>query len=446
MNYRFYFLEAILAVVLYAAGLINAETQGANSLKQFEPFLWPSESPEGCPFEKSELFYEVKFTGKYLRYRWADTWYPSWASDGNLYSPFTDGSLNGFECYSFAGDKAQTASAIIIGDNPLNLKGYPVSKFTSSSEPYVGRYPCGTLVYNGVWYYGTYCVDVKPSADYPYIQTWLGRPCDIYKSKPKRGQYNEGMNINYLGPFVGFRTSTDMGQTWTETPHTAESPLFSDPVAPFEPTKIGAPHFVDFGKNMEHSPDGNAYLVAHGSIDNDPLPKTANASWITGDAIYLLRVKPGIENMNDASKYEYFGGYDNNVKPIWTKDFKAIKPLIEWNNNCGCVTMTYNAKLKRYFMIVSYGETSFSKFNTYILESGNITGPWKLVTYMKDFGEQAYFVNIPTKFIGNDGKTMWLIYSANFSSGAFNEPHKSNPIGSGYGMTVQQVELVSVKP
>ena len=25
--------------------------------------------------------------------------------------------------------------------------------------------------------------------------------------------------------------------------------------------KLGAPHFVDFGRNSEHSPDGRAYLV-----------------------------------------------------------------------------------------------------------------------------------------------------------------------------------------
>ena len=443
MKQRILFLKTIFAVLFFAAGMITSHAQNADPLKQFESFIWTSEPPADCPFEKSEHYSEVKFTGKYRRYRWADTFYPSWASDGNLYSPYTDGGINGFGCASFGGDKAQTASAVLMGDDPLNLIGYPTSIHTSSSEPYAGRYPCGSLVYNGVWYFGTYCVDIKPDPEYPYIQTWLGKPVDIYKSKPKKGVYNEGMNINYLGPFVGFRTSTDMGQTWTETPHTPESPIFSDPVESFTPTKIGAPHFVDFGKNMEHSPDGNAYLVAHGSIDNDPLPKTANASWITGDAIYLLRVKPSIETMNDASKYEYFGGYDQKGKAIWTKDFQSIKPMVEWNNNCGCVTITYNERLKRYFMSVSYGETTFTKFNTYILESKNVAGPWKLVTYMKDFGEQAYFVNFPTKFIEKDGNTMWMVYSANFSSGAYNEPHKSNPEGSAYGMTIQQIELIS---
>ena len=36
---------------------------------------------------------------------------------------------------------------------------------------------------------------------------------------------------------------------------------------------------------------------------------------------------------------------------------------------------------------------------SYILEADALTGPWRLVTYLKDFGEQAYFLNFPSKFI-----------------------------------------------
>jgi hypothetical protein len=32
-----------------------------------------------------------------------------------------------------------------------------------------------------------------------------------------------------------------------------------------EPVKIGSPHFMDFGENPEHSPDGKAQLIAHGA-------------------------------------------------------------------------------------------------------------------------------------------------------------------------------------
>ena len=85
------------------------------------------------------------------------------------------------------------------------------------------------------------------------------------------------------------------------------------------PVKIGSPHFVDFGRNMEHSPDGKAYLVAHGAPEPDPKPRFGNLSWISGDQIYLLRVTPSIANMNDASKYEFYAGRDAQGKPIWTQ-------------------------------------------------------------------------------------------------------------------------------
>ena len=60
---------------------------------------------------------------------------------------------------------------------------------------------------------------------------------------------------------------------------------------------------------MEHSPDGKAYLVGHGAELGEPEPRFANLSWISGDQVYLLRVVPRLETINDASKYEFFAGY-----------------------------------------------------------------------------------------------------------------------------------------
>ena len=412
-------LALAVCIVQFNSGGICAER--LIDAPPVQPYrVWRSEPPKDCPFKQSETLVGIGFTGKNRSYTTADTWYPSWASDDNMYSPWTDGAVNGLHSSS-GGKNATTGHATIIGNDPMNLIITNQGVYKSDPSPYAGRYPCGSLVYNGVWYYGTYCL--HPSGSVP----------------------KDGINYNWpwLGPFVGFRWSTDFGKTWTQTPCTPEKPLFGESALNGEPVKIGAPHFVDFGKNMQYSPDGYAYLVSHGASQGPEGRRFAYNSWITGDEIYLIRVKPSIENMNDATKYEFFAGHDQQGKPIWSKDFKKIKPIAEWKDNMGCVTMTWNEPMKKYLMCVTDGGNTVHYFNTYILESDNITGPWRLVTYMKRFGEQAYFVNIPSKFIGKDGRTLWICYAANFSSGWGGIKFKSNPPGSRYGMCLQEVKLLA---
>jgi len=145
--------------------------------------------------------------------------------------------------------------------------------------------------------------------------------------------------------------------------------------------------------------------------------------------------------MNHPAAWEFFGGHDAAGAPIWTKDFSAIKPLIEWNGRIGHATITYNAPLKKYLMCITDGGNTISTFNSYILESDEITGPWKLVTFMERFGEQAYFLNIPSKFIEDDGLTMWLCYSANFTNGYLSTTWESKPEGSRYAMSLHEFRL-----
>jgi len=375
------------------------------------------EIPTNCPFAPSDTLVGLTFTGRHAEYAGADTWYPSWAADGNLYSPWTDGSVNGVGAGSM-GRNATTGFAKIIGDDPLQLQIVEPGVYKSDPSPYAGRYPCGSLVYQGVWYYGTYCLN--PSGE-------VRRDGQLY-------------NWPWLGPFVGFRTSTNYGATWTQTPCTPEKPLFGEHALNGEQVKIGSPHFVDFGKNLEHSPDGKAYLVAHGASDGVNRRFAFN-SWITGDEIYLLRVKPGLKNMNNAAKYEFFAGRHRKGKAVWSRDFAETKPIAAWRDNMGCVTMTYNAPLKKYLMCVTDGGTTVSSFNTYILESDRVTGPFKLVTYLRSFGEQAYFVNIPSKFISSDGRTFWLCYAANFTTVWKGIKLQQNPPGSHYAMCLQEVKL-----
>ena len=414
------FLLLACSLIIILSGISFANERIVKYQPKASLLLWPSEPPKDMPFEQSKELVGILFTGVHSDYRAADTWYPCWASDDNLYSPWTDGQTDGMNSNS-SGPNATTGQAMMIGNDPVNLEIKALGTTKGDPRPYEGRYPCGSLVYNGVWYYGTYCLGPSGSVEH------------------------DGMRWNWpvLGPITGFRISTDYGKTWTGCPHTPAEPLFPEPKEFMGPVKIGSPKFVDFGKNMEYSPDCKAYLVGYGAEENDPKPRYANLSWISGDQIYLTRVRPSIENINDESKYEYFAGYDNNEAPIWSYDFEDIKPLLEWNNNMGCVTITYNAPLKKYLMCITDGWPTVSKMNSYVLESDRITGTWKLVTYMKAFGEQGYFLNFPSKFIGKDGLTLWLCYSANFSQGWNNVRFKSKPAGSRYGLVLQQVKLLT---
>jgi len=83
--------------------------------------------------------------------------------------------------------------------------------------------------------------------------------------------------------------------------------------------------------------------------------------------------------------------------------------------------------------------------SSYILEANVITGPYKLITYMKDFGEQAYFLTFPSKFISADGRILWLCYSGNYAIGpTFNDLDiHEDPPGSHYGLVLQEVVLVT---
>ena len=395
--------------LLAAACLLRALVAGSRGAEKHEGLVWKSPPPEDCPFPASKELTGMSLTPRHAEYTGADTWYPSWAADGHMYTPFTDGVVNGLRSDSADNrtyKKATTGQAKVIGNDPMKLEIVDQTIYTPGAAPYQSRYPCGSLVHNGVWYYGTYCLH--------------------------GGQVtkHEGTTYNWpwLGPFVGFRYSTGLGKTWTQTPCTPAKPLFDEHSPNGEPIRIGAPHFVDFGKNMEHSPDGKAYLVAHGASDGKDRRFGYN-SWITGDEICLIRVTPTIENINDPSKYEFFDGTG------WTSDFDKIRPIAKWRDKMGCVTMTYNAPLKKYLMCVTDGVTTGARFNSYILESDAITGPFKIVQYLRNFGEQGYFLNFPSKFISDDGRTLWLSYSANFF------PLPSNPPHSKYAMCLQEITL-----
>lgn len=108
--------------------------------------------------------------------------------------------------------------------------------------------------------------------------------------------------------------------------------------------------------------------------------------------------------------------------------------------------MTWNPGLGKYLMLlyrngysVAGTKTDFGKFDTYILESASMTGPWKLVHYLPSFGKQGYYPNLPSKFLSADGRNGWMWYGANFSPW----DREQDPPGSGYHLCEQRIRFLT---
>ena len=373
--------------------------------------------------------------------------YPSWAADGNLYSSWTDGTVNGISSSSRGETSATTGFATIIGDDPFNLTVVNASVYTEGAGPYQGRYPSLNFYLNGTWFYGSYALE-----DYG---KWPSPPPDCG-------------NWCYLCPFTSIRTSNDKGATWVDSRRTMTSytdNLFGETCVNNTKVKIGAPHAVDFGQENMYSPDGRLYMVSTGAEDPD-----SYESWMQGSSVYLSRTvvsPPDPLTVNTAAAWEFWSQTTNE----WVSSINDAKPLFVWPNKTGVVTMSYHPTLKKYILVVgtpSTGNSMVKNFDTYFLESDSMTGPFSLISYISAFGPEAYFVHIPGKFMGGETYTsegahlraknvcvpkgesvteplsqnswslqssyynFFLSYSADFASGS------PNPPGSGYHWSLQQ--------
>lgn len=407
---------------------------------------WPDARtpPAGCPFPLSN-----DITGwEYLEaananYGAADTWYPSWGADGDLYTPWTDGQVDGVRSSSRGvpndgthgpskpAFSSTTGQARVRGDNPFSLTLMEVKTFRSFTYPYLGRYPCGSLSFGNMWAYGTYYLDN------PNTTVLLPNGTNVTDGpnpSPDCG------NWCVMGPFVGFRFSSDGGQTWTEPRLNATLPtdnLFGETAFGGSKVNFGAPHVVDFGKNMENSPDGKVYIVGHGGGEADDVQ-----GWMLGGSVNLARCDPTPEAMMNRESWEFWGG----AAKGWVKgDVAQSVPIAQWRRQMGVVTVTRVPKLGKYIMTISTASkypSMVAPFDTYFLESDAMTGPWALVSYLREFGPEAYFANHPSKFLAAEPSAdgtfhSFLSYSANFAY----DRHGGVPTGSGYHWSLQHARF-----
>ena len=362
--------------------------------------------PRDCPFQRSPEISRITLTGRYQTYAHSDTYYLAWGGNGVCYSPFMDG--DGADGYGLArGTERKLGLAQITGSDPMNLAivlPKSIISVSSVSGDANARYACALLNYRGVLYYGS---------AYRRVLSDLGN--------------------HLLRPFAGFNISRDGGATWT----VRNGALF--PEKPYPQIKMGEPHLVDFGPDLKDSPDGKAYLVGHGHLDTNGHPADGDPHWTWGDAVYLARVSPSTAAMNDVGQYEFYAGKDRSGRPVWSKQFSRMEPLLSWKGKMGSVTITWHPGLKKYLMCVTDGSDWNGPYNSYFLTADALTSEWKIIDYWTDFGQQAYFLNLPSRFMAvskaADGWHLWLTYSANW-----NYTRQPYP-GSRYGFCLHEAVL-----
>jgi len=208
-------------------------------------------------------------------------------------------------------------------------------------------------------------------------------------------------------------------------------------------SRFRGPQFVDHGQDGRRKRrDGHVYLTAHGSTGARP------SEWGNGDFVYLLRAPATLAGITGPEHWEGYAGPDAAGRPQWTRDLAGIAPIASWPGRLGRSAMTWNEALGRYLLCVAplvrrdtddpAHPKEHAAEGVMLLESEAMTGPWRLIHHLDDFGPNAYCLNIPSKFIAADGLTFWLLYSARWG---VDKQTPSNPPGSAYGACFCEVRL-----
>lgn len=329
-----------------------------------------------------------------------DLWPSCWADDGNLYTANGDG----------RGFSDEPWRDIVVNrleghpDRPESLKGTrlaaadDIAPVWSDPDRY-NRKPTGMV-----------CVDGDGD----------GRD-EIYLAVQ---DLSKGPEVWFDdAPAATVVVSRDYGRTWEQS----DTPMFSD-------YRFTTVMFLDYGKSARNrevlGEEDSRYVYAYGMDHNwrdsfsDTVPDPQN--------LYLARVPAG--SITDRSSWEFFAGADGG-KRRWSGELGERAPVLHDDRRVYSDTriengvkdlsvlsqgsVVYNKPLDRYLY------TSWTEYTFEFYEAPTPWGPWKLYT-RKDFGAYPWFggttgdpgcpnpkhggyaTTIPSKFISDDGKDMWV--------------------------------------
>ena len=161
-------------------------------------------------------------------------------------------------------------------------------------------------------------------------------------------------------------------------------------------SSFGHPVFLNFGKNYEGARDEYVYVYS-------PDGPSAYESY---DRVVLARVRK--RKIRERAAYEYFEGLDADGRPSWTPDLSKRQGVFTNPGKCSRMDVVYHPGLKRYLMAVASNRDA----GWGIFDAPEPWGPWTTVFYTRkwDVGK-IHSYRLPSKWIGADNKTMYVVFS-----------------------------------
>lgn len=357
-----------------------------------------------------------------------DNWYTTWADDDKLYASLNDG--KGFP--GMAGYTGLSHNTRVFA-----LNGYP----PHHSFEYLHGFPdlpSGAVPQDRSRYYGFGIIALDD-----HIYHYLATPNHPWAWPPP--PMPDGSR------FVGCKLiySPDLGETWLNQDG---SPLaweqwsernrdnmvfFEEPDDAFSLVTL-----LQMGKNYEHNTDGYVYIYSpNGSVEG------------TMNQLAMLRVAK--DSILDRSSYEFFVSSNGDGSAIWSRDiddrgvvhtFPSGHVNVEAHPYAWQPSVVYNAPLAVYMMsnwgmaVADDGMWFDGPSYLGFWVADQPWGPWRQVHEEKswtpdgDVHARAYQPQISPKWIANDGKSFWMVFT-DFQLVDGERPY--------YGYNTQRVELLT---
>ncbi len=393
----------------------------------------------GCWQQTIKKPISLKFIGKpMLTGDRGDNWCVTWGADGMLYTAQCDGRGWVDEQNQIRAFRNHQLWQIAGGPDSASFKATPVSGYPdytriAQSEIYgpidstdsYGSFPPKPRRDTWTWYgYGVVSID---GDFYQFISHcaeksgfgWFDGSQLIYR---KKGEKNW---LRWNG------TDASDSNRWHLNQGGNQLLFFNEPSQAFSFITI-----AQYGKDYQLNKDGYVYLYSPEGKEN-------------AHTINMARVKK--EDIIDRNLWEFFNGKDENRQPVWSKnitDRGAVHTFpAGWGFYSWSPSVVYNKQLNLFVMAVAgtqKPETGgvLAKFMhnepaaLKMLWAENPWGPWTEfytdeVWNIGDSLNRTYLPQISPKWISEDGKKMYLVYS-----------DAGRGFGKHYKWNMQQFELL----